>query len=95
MSSQRLLDDVSEADFAGVTLVLIPATPESEVPGGASGSLLPPVHVQTGRLHTSSNFTNCTITFILALVVAIALILLAELYVRVRKDIQRQLRSVN
>lgn len=31
VSSQCLLDDVSEGDFAGVTLVCIPATPEPEV----------------------------------------------------------------
>lgn len=95
VSSQYLLDDVSEGDFADVTLVLTPATPEPEVPGGSSFSLLPPAQIQTGRRHhTIFNFTS-SISFILVVVVVIALILLAEFYVRVRKDIHRQLRNVN
>lgn len=88
MSSQCLLDDVSEGDFAGVTLVWTPATPEPEVPGGGSSwSFLPPAQIQTGRKPTIVNFTSCTSTFILVVVIVIAMILLAEFYVRVRKDI--------
>lgn len=93
VSSQCLLDDVSEGDFAGVSLVWTPATPESEVPRGSSWNFLPPAQIQTGRHHTV-NFTSC-IWLILVVVVVIALILLAEFYVRVRKDISRQLRNVN
>lgn len=95
VSSQCLLDDVSEGDFAGVTLVWTPATPEPEVPGGSSWSFLPPAQIQTGRHPTIVNFTSCTSTFILVVVVVIALILLAEFYFWVRKDIHRQLRNVN
>lgn len=88
MSSQCLLDDVSEANFAGVTLVWTPATPEPEVPGGSSWSFLPSAQIQTGRHPTIVNFTSC-IYLILVVVVVIFLILLAEFYVRVRKDIHR------
>lgn len=94
VSSQCLLDDVSEGDFAGVSLVWTPATSEPEVPRGPSWNFLPPAQIQTGRHHTIVNFTSC-IYLILVVVVVIALILLAELYVRVRKDINRQLRNVN
>lgn len=92
VSAENLLDDVSEADFAGVTLTLSPLSEAGRV---SSRRLL---HQDQPGVLTS---TSCTFVFVLMGLIFIALFLLAEFYVWVQKDIHLLLlrrgdwRSVN
>lgn len=78
VSSENLLDDVGEADFAGVTLTLSPL-PEAGIV--SSRRLL---HQDQPGVLTS---TSCTFVFVFMGLIFIALFLLAEFYVWVQKDI--------
>lgn len=85
VSSENLLDDVSEADFAGVTLTL---SPLSEA-GRVSSRRLLHLHQDHPGVLTS---TSCTFVFVFMGLIFIALFLLAEFYVWVQKDIHLLLR---